>query len=141
LIANRGGRQPPEIDPLLFPVASATPPRHPDANACAVWTEYANLLVSRGLLSRGDAAKFELFCLACGRARQIDRAIRAAGGINAETAKLTVAEVKYMQLADKLGALFGLDPIARTRLNVHPPQTRDWLDALTGDDDSPIQCR
>ena len=137
LITNPRGRQPAAID--LFPVASATPPQHLDADARAVWSQYATLLISRGLLSSGDAAKFEMFCLACGRARQIDRAIRAGGGITAETARLTVAEIKYMQLADKLGALFGLDPIARSRLKAEPPQTRDWLDALTGDDDSPIQ--
>jgi P27 family predicted phage terminase small subunit len=133
LLGNPGGRPLNHREPQ-FDTAGVAPSKHLDEDARQVWTEYAQLLSSRGLLTVADVLKFELLCTASGRLRQVGRLLPV--GITSETnPKILAAEVRYMLLLDKFASAFGMDPASRVRLKTPEPQKGHWLDALTGDEE------
>jgi P27 family predicted phage terminase small subunit len=93
------------------------------------WRRVMPALVERRILTEADLGSLEHYCVACGRIREIERLIQAAGAaIDPATFRM---QDKAMQTARQLAAELGLTPVSRSR-----PSIRD--DGNEDEDDNPL---
>lgn len=93
------------------------------------WRRAMPGLVERGILTEGDIASFENYCLAQGHVRELESDIRAVNDLKVKTSLLR-SQDKAMASARQMAAELGLTPISRSR-----PAMRDLFE---GDDDDPL---
>jgi P27 family predicted phage terminase small subunit len=129
------------------PPAGDRPPSPPSflaGLALKEWKRLANRLHSVGLLTEVDRSKFAMYCQAYARWQECE-AVISAEGMTIETAtgyvqqrpEVSIAH-KYCEIAQKLGQQFGIDPAARSRIDVPPAPEKPaededaWGRALKG---------
>lgn len=99
------------------------------ADAKREWRRVFPSLADRKILTAADLGGLENYCVACGRVRELERAIQLAGAaIDPVVIRL---QDKAMQTARQLAAELGLTPVSRSR-----PAMRD--DSNESDDDNPL---
>lgn len=98
-------------------------------DAKAEWKRVFPSLVDRRILTTADLGGLENYCVACGRIREVERVIQAAG-VAIDPAMFRLQD-KAMQTARQLAAELGLTPVSRSR-----PTMRD--DESDNDDDNPL---
>lgn len=110
-------------------------PRDLSPEARREWDRLVDLLPET-LLQRCDAYALRSLAVAIVRCRQAEKLIDAEGltaegvqGIKEHPAVGT--EVKYRNLVDRLGAQFGLSPVARARLTIPDAPDEELADLLT----------
>jgi P27 family predicted phage terminase small subunit len=101
------------------------------ADAKAEWRRIATDLLTLGLLSKIDRAELSVYCQAWGdwkTARKKIAELREGGFVEATPSGYKQISA-WMQVANRAedrmrtaGASFGMNPAARTRLQVRPPQ-------------------
>ncbi len=115
-------------------VAPAAPPECPEflsPDAREEWQRIVADLLVMGLLSRVDRAELAVYCQAWGDWKYAREKITALGELG--FSEMTPSGYKqmsvWMQISNRAedrmrtaGASFGLNPSARMRLNVNPPQ-------------------
>ena len=95
-------------------------------DAKAEWRRVIPGLVKRRILTRADLGGLENYCVACGRVRELERALQE-GGIDPVFVRM---QDKAMQTARQLAAELGLTPVSRSR-----PAMRDEAES---EDDNPL---
>lgn len=90
-------------------------PKHLSAQAKAEWRRVMPQLIARRIITQGDLAGVEAYCVAAGAARQIAEAMTTTGGL--PDLKLGGLQIRYMQTARQLAAEYGLTPTSRARLS------------------------
>lgn len=80
--------------------------------AKAEWRRIMPLLVERKTLTEADMGHVECYCVAMGRVREFERAVRVSGTIDLA---MNRAQDKAMQTAKQLAAELGLTPVSRSR--------------------------
>ena len=96
-------------------------------DAKAEWKRVFPSLVERRILTMADLGGLENYCVACGRVREIERALQK-GGIDPVLVRM---QDKAMQTARQLAAELGLTPVSRSRPSVRENDDED-------DDDNPL---
>jgi P27 family predicted phage terminase small subunit len=123
------------------PKAGTKPPTAPSylgALARAEWRRLAPRLHKLGLLTEVDRSKFAMYCQAYARWQEAEKVITDQGmtfmtekGYVVQRPEVAIA-LKQAKMAKELGAEFGLDPAARSRIDVPEPEkprdpTADFL--------------
>jgi P27 family predicted phage terminase small subunit len=80
-------------------------------------------LVERRILTDGDLAMVEAFCVAAGRVREIEAMIQAGGGI--VDPKVWRMQNQAMQTARQIAAELGLTPVSRSRPTMRDDERGD----------------
>lgn len=111
-------------------------PSHLSAEAKREWHRLVKVLHKAGLLTKVDRGALALYCQAWGRWVEAERSLQtvglvvlsAKGGLY-QNPMLAIAN-KAMDQMHRLGAEFGMNPSARMRLSISPPEEMDELEAL-----------
>jgi P27 family predicted phage terminase small subunit len=107
--------------------AIASTPRVPAWLSKDAQAEYRRImpgLVERRILTHADMASVENFCIAVGRAREIERQIQKAGEITPAMFRMQNAA---LQTARQLAAELGLTPVSRSRPAIRDDNPDDEL--------------
>lgn len=102
------------------------PPSWMAKDAKAEWRRIMPALVDRKILTNADMGSVENYCIAIGRAREVEALIQR-DGIDPVLCRL---QDKAVQTARQLAAELGLTPVSRSR-----PSVREGVD---DDDTSPL---
>ncbi|MCA0996309.1 phage terminase small subunit P27 family [Alloyangia pacifica] len=113
------------IKPSLTPDGEAltkapTAPKYLGQQAKAEWKRIMPQLIARRIITQGDLAGVEAYCVAAGAARQIAETMTASGGL--PDLKLGGLQIRYMQAARQLAAEYGLTPTSRARIGSNAPE-------------------
>ena len=95
---------------LHEPASGCSKPSWLSGRAAEVWDFYVPQLLERGLLSPLDHDMFAAFCICCVKVEE--------GSSHAE----------WVQQLRQLSAVFGLDPLSRSRVGGSPPRPEDPAD-------------
>jgi P27 family predicted phage terminase small subunit len=103
--------------------------------ARAEWTRLAKRLHVLGLLTEVDRSKFAMYCQAYARWQEAEQVITDQGmtfmtdkGYVCQRPEVSISN-KQCEIARKIGAEFGLDPAARSRIDVDVPEREKPKDA------------
>ena len=88
------------------------------------WRRVMPALVERKILTRADLAGIENYCVAVGRARDLERRIQASADF--EPAMIRACD-KAMQTARQIAAEYGLTPVSRSRPTMRESDDDDSL--------------
>lgn len=108
-------------------IKAPTAPKYLSVFARAEWKRVMPQLIARRIITQGDLAGVEAYCVAVGAARQIAEAMTATGSL--PDLKLGGLQIRYMQTARQLAAEYGLTPTSRSRIGSN---------ATEEDDDDPL---
>lgn len=109
------GPKPKLIDSTDAIAVVPKPPRWMATAAKAEWRRIMPVLVERRILTAADIASVENFCVAVGRARELEVRIQEAEDVDPVLIRL---QDKAMQTARQLAAELGLTPVSRSRPSV-----------------------
>jgi P27 family predicted phage terminase small subunit len=105
-----------------------TPPSYLGALARAEWRRLAPRLHKLGLLTEVDRSKFAMYSQAYARWQEAEKVITEQGmtfmtekGYVVQRPEVAIA-LKQCKMAKELGGEFGLDPAARSRIDVPEPE-------------------
>jgi len=118
LEGNPGRRPLPAREPRPAAVEDVTPPAHLEADAQAVWRELAAGLRAVGLLTRLDGTKLEVLVIHVAEHRRLYAELTTAIGAQHDTSRLRRGLRQEAEIVRGLATDLGLDPVARTRLQV-----------------------
>lgn len=93
-------------------------------DAKAEWKRVFPSLVERRILTNADLGGLENYCVACGRIRQIERALQE-GELDPTFVRM---QDKAMQTARQLAAELGLTPVSRSRPTMRNDESDDDSD-------------
>ncbi len=93
-------------------------------DAKAEWKRVFPSLVERRILTNADLGGLENYCVACGRIRQIERALQK-GELDPTFVRM---QDKAMQTARQLAAELGLTPVSRSRPAMRNDESDDESD-------------
>lgn len=113
----------PDSDALI---KAPSAPKRMNDHARAEWKRVMPELIARRMITKGNLAGVENYCLAIGAANQIAD-LMAASPI--PDLKLGGLQIRYMQTARQLAAEYGLTPTSRARIGSNVPDD---------DDDNPL---
>lgn len=118
--ANRGEPEPALLNDL-------DPPPHLSERSAAVWREIASELRTVHLLTVLDRLQLELLCdqvadYRLARERRGDHMVTHSANGSPMLDQWHVAQNMAAKRVDELGATFGMNPAARSRLTVNPQQ-------------------
>jgi P27 family predicted phage terminase small subunit len=142
LEGNPGHRPINTAEPTPPPAANLDPPAWLDREAKRCWREVAPVLSDMGVLSAADRNALVLYCQAWSRYRAAVRAM-ASPPFGDDVEPKTLAEYltgwavrveKAEASVRLLGADFGMNPVARSRLSVAKPAEKvdEMEDLLSG---------
>lgn len=103
-------------------------PAHLSDHAKAEWHRIMPQLIARRVITRGDLAGVEAYCVAVGAARTIGDMLKSN---TLPHLKLSGLQIRYMQTARQLASEYGLTPTSRARIGATQPVDAD-------DDDDPL---
>lgn len=104
----------PQLSADLDPLLKAPPvPAHLSTWAKAEWRRIMPQLIARRIITRGDLAGVENYCIAAGAVRQIAEIM---GTMPVPDLKLGGLQIRYAQTARQLAAEYGLTPTSRARI-------------------------
>ncbi len=81
--------------------------------ARAEWKRVLPRLIEDRVITKADLGGVEVYCLAAGRVRDLERAIQASGGTDAALMRM---QNTAMQTARQLASEYGLSPTSRARV-------------------------
>lgn len=111
-------------EPIPDPLPGMAPPKHLNAAARAIWRAEAPPLAACGLLRACDVTHFALWCEAVAEYRALSKQISALPP-DASLIQRGMCNNRQQQLYTRirdLGDRFGMNPSARTRLQVEAPK-------------------
>jgi P27 family predicted phage terminase small subunit len=104
-----------------------SPPSYLGKVARAEWARLAKRLHGVGLLTEVDRSKFAMYCQAYARWQEAEQVITEQGmtfmtdkGYVCQRPEVSISN-KQCEIARKIGGEFGLDPAARSRIDVPEP--------------------
>jgi P27 family predicted phage terminase small subunit len=98
------------------------PPSWLSRAAKAEWRRVMPLLVRRRILTVADLGGVENYCVAIGRARELERQIQAEGVIDPRLFRMQMAAI---QSGRQLAAELGLTPVSRSRPAIRESEMND----------------
>lgn len=88
-------------------------PKRLNAHGRAEWKRVLPQLVARRVITKGDLAGVENYCMAVGAVNQIAETM---AGLPVPDLKLGGLQIRYMQTARQLASEYGLTPTSRARI-------------------------
>lgn len=129
LEGNPGKRPLNQREPQPQPIADMKPPAYLDKEARACWRRNAPKLVAMGVLTDADVDEFILYCQAWSRYRTACALLAVASTFDYRQAAGVVERAEHA--VRMLAAEFGMNPAARSRLQVAPkPETVDPMEEM-----------